>query len=129
MTLNIDISIANRNALLTNRVKCQIYIRLVESEIIQNVEMDSWLETTDHETFFDILIRLWREAELQIPQHDAIIAAIRKKLNLNISTQRADSGFTFMASYWKSCWISEKTQMNISTKLIHEVWLTTLMIG
>jgi len=59
--------------------------------------MDNWLETTDHETFFDILIRLWREAELQIPQHDAIIAAIRK-LNLNISTQRADSGFTFMAS-------------------------------
>jgi len=96
-TLNIEISIANRNTLLTNRVKCQIYIRLIENEIIQKGEMDNWLETTDHETFFDILIRLWREAELQIPQHDAIIAAIRK-LNLNISTQRADSGFTFMAS-------------------------------
>jgi len=53
MTLKIDISIANRNTLLTNRVKCQIYIRLVENEIIQKGEKDSWLEATDHETFFE----------------------------------------------------------------------------
>jgi len=50
---------------------------MVENEIIQKGEM---LETTVHETFFDVLIRFWREA---LPQHDAIVEKIRK-LNLNI---------------------------------------------
>jgi len=100
-SLNVEITIENRNVLLTNRVKSQIYLRLKQSKVVESMTaFTKWLDDSDHDEFFKTLIRIWRESEVSIPQHEAIVKEI-KKLQLNLSTERPDSGFQLMVSVYE----------------------------
>jgi hypothetical protein len=60
---------------------------LNKSKVVESMTaFTKWLDDSDHDEFFKTLIRIWRESEVSIPQHEAIVKEI-KKLQLNLSTE------------------------------------------